>query len=173
MGSYVELASDDYLLQQVGDAKSVTIIGCPYCTNQSIAYVKDMTVIGKSSLGGLLFKPYAVTQEANRIKELLEKRGISANVKTFTLPSWALCWLNQKSRSKIAKACENSDAVVALCCSAGRWGIESALPESVKVIAGVATVGMISAYLSVENGKVVLDKDKTKIVRYKEMKQKA
>ena len=131
-----------------------------------------MSVIGKVSLG-LRFTPYAVTQEANRIKELLEKRGISANVKTFTLPSWALCWLNQKSRSKIAKACENSDAVVAMCCNAGRWGIESALPESVKVIAGVATVGMISAYLSVENGKVVLDKDKTKIVRYKEMKQKA
>ena len=170
MGSYSELASDEYLLQQVGDAKSVTIIGCPYCTNQSIAYVKDMTVIGKSSLGGLLFKPYAITQEADRIKELLEKRGISTNVKTFGLPSNPLCWLNQKTRSKIAKACENSDAVIALCCMAGRWGIESALPDSFKVIAGMATVGTISAYLSVEKGKVVLDKNKTKVVRFKEKK---
>jgi hypothetical protein len=55
LGSFSELASDEYLLQQVGDAKSVTIIGCPYCTNQSIAYAKDMSIIGKTSLGGLIF----------------------------------------------------------------------------------------------------------------------
>jgi hypothetical protein len=167
LGSFSELASDEYLLQQVGDAKSVTIIGCPYCTNQSIAYAKDMSIIGKTSLGGLIFKPYATTQEANRIKELFEQKGISADVKIFGPPtSYALCWLNQKDRNKIAKVCENSDAVV----SAGRWGIESALPESFRVITGMATVGTISAYLSVEKGKVVLDKDKTKVVRLKETK---
>jgi hypothetical protein len=44
------------------------------------------------------------------------------------------------------------------------------LPESFRVIAGMATVGTISAYLSVEKGKVVLDKDKTKVVRLKETK---
>jgi hypothetical protein len=149
------------------------IIGCPYCTNQSIAYAKDMSVIGKSSLGGLLFKPYAVIQEANRIKEMFKEKGISASVKTFGPPtSWALCWLNQKDRKKIAKACENSDAAVALCCSAGREGIKSALPDSFNVIAGMATVGTISAYLSVEKGQVVLDKNKTKVVRFKEMRQK-
>jgi hypothetical protein len=93
-------------------------------------------------------------------------------VKTFGLPSNPLCWLSQKSRSKIAKACENSDATVALCCSAGRWGIESALPESFKVIAGMATVGTISAYLRVEKGKVVLDRSKTKVVRFKERREK-
>jgi hypothetical protein len=128
-----------------------------------------MSVIGKSSLGGLLFKPYAVTQEANRIKEMLESKGISASVKLFGPPSsWALCWLKGKDRSKIAKACENADAAIALCCSAGREGIKTALPESFNVIAGMATVGSITAYLSVQKGQVILDKTKTKVVRFKD-----
>jgi len=72
LGSYSEIANDEYLLQQVGDAKSITIIGCPYCANQSVAYSKGISVIAESSLGGLRGKPYVITHEGNRIKELLE-----------------------------------------------------------------------------------------------------
>ena len=171
MGSYSEIASDAYLLREVGDAQSITIFGCPYCANQSIAYSKDMSVIGKSSLGGLTYKPYAITQEANRIKELFEKKGKSASVKIFGFPTSPLCWLNQKDRSKIAKACENSDVAIALSCNAGSEGIKTAMSEPFKVVPGMATVGTISAYLSNQKGKVILDKTKTKVVRFKEMKQ--
>ncbi len=171
MGSYSELASDAYLLQHVGNEKSVCIIGCPYCANQSIAYSKDMSVIGKSSLGGLTYKPYGVAQEANRIKELFEKKGVSASVKIFGFPTSPLCWLNQKDRNKISKACEKYDAAIALSCNAGSEGIKTALPEPFKVVPGMATVGTIAAYLSIQNGKVILDKTKTKVVRFKEMKQ--
>ena len=78
MTSYSELVSDEYLLQQIGEAKSVSIFGCPYCANQSIALSKGMSVIGKTSFGGIKYTPYAVTQEANRIKDLLES-NISAH----------------------------------------------------------------------------------------------
>jgi len=171
LGTYCELASDAYLLQQVGDAKSITIIGCPYCANQSIAYSKGVSVIGESSFYGLRGKVYVIAEEANRIKELLESKGKSANVKIFGVPHWGLCWQNAKDRSAVAKACENSDAAIALSCYTGCEGIRSALPESFKVIPGMATLGTIFAYLSVEKGKVVLDKAKTKVVRFKEIKQ--
>ena len=74
MTSYCELVSDEYLLQQVGESKSIAIFGCPYCANQSIALSKGMSVIGKTSLGGIKYTPYAVAQEANRIKELFESK---------------------------------------------------------------------------------------------------
>ncbi len=75
MTSYSELVSDEYLLQQAGEAKSIVIFGCPYCANQSVALSKGMSVIGKTSLGGIKYTPYAVAQEANRIKERLEQEN--------------------------------------------------------------------------------------------------
>ncbi len=171
MGSYSELANDGYYLQQVGDAKSVTIIACPYCANQSVAYAKDIANIGQSSLGGLRSKVYVIAQEANRIRDLLKSKGKSAQVKIFGFPHWGLCWQNANDRKAVAKACANSDAAIALSCFAGCEGIRSALPDSFKVIPGMFTVGTISAYLKVEKGKVVLDKAKSKVVRFKEMGQ--
>ncbi len=171
MGSYSEIASDEFLLKEIGESKSVTIIGCPYCANQSIAYSKDIDVIGESTLGGLRSKAYVITEEANRIRELLESKGKAANVKIFGFPHWGLCWQNAKDRNAIAKACTNSDAAIALSCLAGCEGIRSALSNAFKVVPGMFTVGTISAYLSVEKGKIVLDKNKSKIVRFKELGQ--
>jgi hypothetical protein len=171
LGSYSKLGSDAHILQQVGEAKSVTIIGCPYCANQSLAYDKEISVIGESSLGGLRGKTYVIAQEADRIKALLESKGISATVKIFGLPHWGLCWQNGKDRKAVAKACERSEAAIALSCFAGCEGIKSALPESFKVIPAMFNAGTISAYLSVEKGKVVMDKDKTKVHLFKDLKQ--
>jgi hypothetical protein len=171
LGSYSELATDAYLLREVGNGKSVSIIGCPHCANQSIAYAKDISVIGKSMFGGLIYTPYALTEEASRIKELFKTKGISANVKIFSKISSPPCWLHEKERKMIAKTCEHSDAVVTLCCSAGREGIKTALSESFKVVPGMVTVGAITAYLKIQNGKDILDKTRTKVVHFKEMKQ--
>ena len=53
---------------------------------------------------------------------------------------------------------------------AGFGGIKSALPNA-KVVHGVATLGTLAAYLSVEKGKMFLNKDKSKVVRFREMKE--
>jgi len=171
--SYSELASDEYLLQQVGDAKSVSIFGCPYCANQSIALSKGMSAIGKTSLGGIKYTPYTITQEATRIKELFESKGKSANVNIFgPLASNPFCWMTEKGRGKIAKACKKSDAAIALCCNLGLEGVKSALPESFKVIPGMTALGQITAFLSTQKGEIILDKTKTKVFRFKELMQK-
>jgi len=171
--SYSELVSDEYLLEQTGEAKSIVIFGCPYCANQSIALSKGMSVIGKTSLGGIRYTPYAVTQEAERIKELLESKGKSADVQIYgPLASNPFCWMTEKGRSKIAKACENADAAVTLCCNLGRLGIKSAMPDSFKVVSGMNALGQITAYLSSVKGEIILDKDRTKVYRFKELMQK-
>jgi hypothetical protein len=171
LGCYSELASDSFLLEQVGDAKSVIIYGCAFCANQSIAYAKDMSVIGESSLFGLRFKSYGTAKEAERIKELLEKNGKTAQIKFFNLPTSPYCQLNQSDRKKVAKACGDSQAAIALSCIAGCGGIRNALHPSVKVIPGMSTVGTIASYLTVENGHVLLDKDKTRVIRFKQANQ--
>ena len=168
MGCYSELATDTFFLNQVGDAKSVTIFGCGFCANQSIAYKNNIFVIGTSSLGGLRFSCFATSGEANRIKELLEKNGKSVNIKFFGLPTSPYCQLNQNDRKKIVNAAKGSDAAITLSCMAGFGGIRNALPESVKVIPGMTTVGTIASYLTVEGGKVLLDKNRTRVIRFKQ-----
>ena len=168
LGCYSELATDSFLLKQVEDAKSVTIFGCGFCANQSIAYKKDISVIGTSSLGGLRFNCFATSAEAKRIKQLLEENGKTANIKFFGLPTSPYCQLNQNDRKKIVKAAKGSDAAIALSCVAGFGGIRNALPESVKVVPGMTTVGTIASYLTVEGGKVLLDKNRTRVIRFKQ-----
>ena len=77
--AFSELKNDEYLLNQIGEGKTVSIFGCPFCANQSIAISKDISVIGKLSFGGLKYEPYAVTQEANRIKELFKTKGVATD----------------------------------------------------------------------------------------------
>ena len=168
LGSYSEIATDEYILREVGDAKVITIFECPYCANQSVGYAKDISEIGKVSLFGFRFEPYPMGQEANRIKQLLESKGKTANVKFFNLPALPFCQLNQKARNAIVKAFKDSDAAIALSCMAGFVGIKSALPNA-KVVHGMATLGTLAAYLNFENGKVFLDKAKSKVVRFREM----
>ncbi len=168
MGSYSEIATDEYLLREVGDASSITIFECPYCANQSLGYAKDILELGKVSFFGFHFNPYPMGQEANRIRRLLESKGKTVSLKYFNLPNPPFCQLNQKGRSSIVKAFKNSDAAIALSCMAGFGGIKSALPDA-KVVPGMATIGTLAAYLSVEKGKMFLDKDKSKVVRFREM----
>jgi len=104
---------------------------------------------------------------------LLESKGKSANVNIYgPLASNPFCWMTEKGRGKIAKACGKSDAAIALCCNLGREGIKSALPESFKVIPGMTALGQITAYLSSQKGKIILDKNKTQVFRFKELMQK-
>jgi hypothetical protein len=87
LGSYSEIATDAYILREIGEAKNVTIFECPFCANQSVAYAKDKTELGKVSFFGFHFQPYPIEEEANRIKQLLEREGKTANIKYFNLPS--------------------------------------------------------------------------------------
>jgi hypothetical protein len=166
VGSYSEIATDAYILREIGDSKNVTIFECPFCANQSVAYAKDTPELGKISFFGFHFKPYPIEEEANRIKQLLESKGKNVNIKYFNLPSPPYCQMDQKARKAIAQAYGDSDAALALSCMAGFGGIKSALPDA-KVVHGMATLGTLAAYLNTRNGKMYLDKSKSKLVKFK------
>lgn len=172
MGSYSEIATDAYLLREVGDAKKITIFECPYCANQSLGYAKDKPELGKSSFFFFFFDPYPMGEEANRIKNLLESNGKTVNIKYFNLPNPPFCQLNEKARAGIAKAFSDSDTAIALSCMAGFGGIKSAIPNA-KVVHGMATLGTLAAYLTSKDGKMYIDKSKSTVVRFREMDKTA
>ncbi len=168
LGSYSEIASDAYILREVGDAKNVTIYECPYCANQSVAYAKNKSELGKTSFFGFHFQPYPIAQEAERIKQLLEAEQKSVNIVYFNLPNPPFCQLDQKARSGVAKAYKDSDAALVLSCRAGFGGVKSALPNA-KVVHGMATLGTLAAYLTTMNGRMYLDRSKSTVTRFRAM----
>lgn len=165
-GATLRKPRNTYIFREIGDAKNVTIFECPFCANQSVAYAKDKPELGKVSFFGFHFQPYPIAEEANRIKQLLEKQGKTVNIKYFNLPSPPYCQMDQKARKAIAKAFTGSDAALALSCMAGYGGLKSALPDE-KVAHGMATLGTLAAYLKTQGGKMYLDKSKSKLVRFK------
>jgi len=167
MGTYSELLMDENILRGVGDAKSIVILGCPNCANLSIAYSKNITPVGKSSLGGLIYKPYAITQEASRVKTLLENKGKSAKIKIFSRTTSPLCGMREKERRIVTETVKGKDAVITLCCTSGWHGVENAIPKSVKSIPGMKAVGIFYVHLNTEKGNEMLDKEKTKIMYFK------
>jgi hypothetical protein len=107
-------------------------------------------------------------EEASRIKTLLESKGKTVNIKYFNLPNPPFCQLNEKGRSGIAKAFGDSDAAIALSCMAGFGGVKSAIPDA-KVVHGMATLGTLASYLTSKDGKMYIDKSKSRLVRFREM----
>jgi hypothetical protein len=166
MVTYSELIPREAILQGVGDAKKVTIIGCPHCANTSLAYVNNIP-LGKTRGGNLLSmmtsKPTALIQEANSIKELLENRGITTKV-TILGKMMPPCGMNEKGHRKIAKIADGSDCVVALSCICGCVGIKSALPKTLKIFPAMNTLGWIDIFRKVEKGHYFIDKQKSKVI---------
>jgi hypothetical protein len=163
---YSELIPQKAILQGVGEAKKVTIIACSHCANMCIAYAKDIPY-GKSKGSALLSliasKPLAVIKEANSIKELLESKGITAEIKILSklMPP---CGMDERGNKKIAKLSGDSECVIALSCVSGSLGMKNALPKTCKVFPAMNTVGWIETYRKTENGYLVIDKQKSKVI---------
>jgi hypothetical protein len=163
---YSELISKEAILQGVGDAKKVTIIACSHCANMCVAYAKDIPY-GKSRGGALLSlitsKPLAIIQEANDIKLMLESKGITTEIKILSklMPP---CGMNVNADKKIAKLAGDSECVIALSCISGCLGMKNALPKTCKVFPAMNTVGWIETYRKTENGYLVIDKQKSKVI---------
>jgi len=77
------LIPDSKILEEVAGFKSVAIVGCTYCANMSIAYEKNMPAYMVSvdkTTGRTTLLPTAMMEETNRLKNLLEGKGINVRV---------------------------------------------------------------------------------------------
>lgn len=144
MGVYSVLVSDDRILKRIADAKSVVIIGCAACANDSIAYDKDYPlskIIIDEKTGKEKQIPVPINAEANRLRELLESRGINTGIETW----FGVCdvsYEREKQTSELVERCSNVDAVISLSCAGGTLALKKMFPKSIKIIPGMKTVGI-------------------------------
>ncbi len=170
MGAYVVIFSDSKIFKRVAGFKSVVVLGCPGCANASIAYDKGIPlsrILVDKNTGETVEEPVAVMEEANRLKALLESKGINARVEMWPDGPCALSADSDPAYLELADRCTDAEGVVTLCCVGGTLGVKRYLGKTAKIISGMRTVGVFQLYTILDEAKefVCIDKDKSRMIR--------
>jgi hypothetical protein len=172
------LVPDSKIFEEVAGFKSVAMVGCTACANNSIAYEKNLPAYMMSvdkTTGRARLLPMAMMEETNRLKNFLERKGITVRVEIWP----PLCSLThdkalptamggrQWANPELANRCADAEAVIALCCVGGMLGIKKRLGKAVKIIRGMKTVGLSQFYFALDEAKefIHVDKDRSTIIR--------
>lgn len=169
MGVYSVLLPDSKILERVAGFESVVIVGCTVCANSSIAFDKNLTlarVVVDKVTGETTRQSVAVVEEAERLKRLLEEKGIEASVGIMPGPC-ALSAEREAADAELVNRWADAEAVLTLCCAGGTLGIEKLLAKRAKTISGMRTVGSSFSYtvLDEKKGLVYMDREKSKMIR--------
>lgn len=171
------LVPDSKILEEVAGFKSVAIVGCTACANNSIAYEKNLPAYMMSvdkTTGRTTLLPTAMMEETNRLKNFLESKGITVRVEIWP----PLCSVTHEegvptsfggrrwADPELANRCADAEAVIALCCVGGMLGVKKRLGKAVKIIRGMKTVGLSQFYFTLDEAKesIHVDKDRSTII---------
>lgn len=107
-------------------------------------------------------------EEANRLKALLESKGINVRVEMW--PGDAPCFLSNEREQdylELADRCADAEAVITLCCVGGTLGVKRYLGKTAKIISGMRTLGLFQVCIILDEAKgfVYVDKNKSKMFR--------
>lgn len=177
---YCELVSDSKILNSIAGSKSVVILACTGCANPSIAYQKDLPcekIVVKEKMdtrapAHAKRLPFAVVEEANRIRNLLESGGTKTKVVLWEWPcemsSEGVAQLTNSSFSdeELVRVCTNADAIITLMCVEGTLGVRKTLGKSYKIVPGMKSVGRAFFYFTLDESKqfTVIDKGRSFII---------
>jgi hypothetical protein len=158
MAVYINIKDDESILKLLEKHRSILIIGCSECTNISLAYKKGEKLMIKSNDN---FIPYAIYQETERLKYLLEQNG-----KLVFIEIEKPCELNDKKLYNNSTNRVDIDAILSLSCMVGTLGILKTVGQSISVIAGADTIGLIQPFILYDKDKSIhIDKIKSSVVR--------
>ena len=174
---HTALVPDLKIIEEVAGFKSVAIVGCTACANNSIAYEKNLPAYMMSvekTTGRTRLLPMAMMEETNRLKNFLESKGINVRVELWP----PMCSLThekglptamggrQWADPELANRCADAEAVIALCCVGGMLGVKKRLGKAAKIIIGMKTVGLSQFYFTLDKAKefIHIDKDRSTVV---------
>ena len=132
MPIYCEPLSDEKIIERLDESKSVLIIGCGSCANVSYNIYRG----GTEPLASIMKKPLSILKEAERLKNLLIKKGFRSDA----VVNPGLCVQNKKT-AKLNNMVDQYDELLILGC---KGGIDTFADSDKKVIAGMQLKGFKS-----------------------------
>jgi len=169
MAVFSVMIPDGKLLKAVNGYKHVVIAGCGGCANDSLAYEKNVPLRMRfdDHMGHNMPEPDVMRAEVERLKGVLKMGGNHVT----TVIGMGMCALSEDENPaefNWVQACRGADAVVAVTCVAGIIGMKTILGNSVKIIPGMKTTGVLFSYFrssGAEPGQVYIDREKSSCMR--------
>jgi hypothetical protein len=171
MAVYSIVLPDSTILKRVNGLKSVLIVGCGACLNDSLGFSTDRplarVVIDKNT-GATDILPLLIDDELQRIKTLFENNGISTRTES-TIPLCEISFMTEPFISNLSKHSTEAEAIISVSCSVGTLALKKQLGKVFKIISVTKTLGIfqVSKFLDESREFVYLDKSKSTIIKFK------
>jgi len=163
MGVHTEVLSNAEIIKKSNGFKTIVILGCGACANESLAYLKTSIISKKiPDYEGINHRiPYAVTCEMQRIAGVLRKNGHDVKILTINVyGEKTLCVLDDNDLITLKNVIPLGDVIFALCCPSGEMGIRQILGNSISIISIVRVIGTLYCHFDedIETQKIVKKK---------------
>jgi hypothetical protein len=172
MAVYSIIVPDSKILRGVTGLKSAVVVGCPSCVNDSLAYVRDYplaSIVINDNSGKTTYLPILIVEELNRLRNLLESKGMSVRSEMLSAP----CQLSNEREPEMSyfvNRCNEAEAVISLCCAGGNLVMKRNLSKAIKVVPAMKTIGLYQIYKVIDEtrGFVYIDKNRSTTIRFRE-----
>ncbi len=163
---YCEARAENSVVQDLGNVRSVLIVGCAGCANTSVYLQNSPDGSAMMTLTPTGFHPVPMQNAVDSLQRRLADKGWRVASWLGKYPTGLLCVLDKRCRSKIIKRCEGYDAVITLCCDGGTRSMKNIL-NGKRVIPAMEATGLITAVMksNLIFTKMSIDKDSVDIVR--------
>jgi len=141
---------------EAAGARKIFMVCCAYCTAIGYALKKetDFPAYVSFSFKGLNVAP--LTDEIDRLTQLLEERGLHA--KGSYTPLGFPCFPFPYMSKRYEKKSRGADTILALACENAKLNIQNALGNEKKVIATMKYKGYARAGMVIKRGTIAIDK---------------
>ncbi len=161
MAIYSETRPDEDILNELGDVRSVLILGCSMCANTVYSLKKDLP-LRRTSVRGLM--AIGTNHEIGRISSILSRQGVRVESIPSISPFALCCGLEKISCQYLARKSRDVDKVVALCCEAGQGNIAKNVCGK-QVVGTLNAKGLIRVKTYRDGGRVLVDNQSVSITR--------
>lgn len=171
MAVYSIVLPDSTILKRVNGLKSVLIVGCGACLNDSLGFSTDRPlarVVTDENTGTTDALPLLIDDELKRIKLLLENNGMRTRVES-TIPVCEISFITEPFISNLSKYSAEAEAIISVSCSVGTLALKKQLGKVFKIISVTKTLGIfqVSKFLDESGEYVYLDKVQSTILKFK------
>ena len=137
---------DQDVAGKVAGLRSALIVPCNLCPAVTVATRENRPFMRffRNPVKSAPFEEYLETLQS-RLKEI----GVSTTVFRSNLyHQWFMCMWTSRRRKKLEKQAQGYDAVIVLGCDSATETVRDVVPDGVKVLEGMKTVGIMNGKLS-------------------------
>jgi len=164
---YCEERPENEVVQDLGGAKSIIMVGCAGCANTSVYLQNAPTGSPMMTLTPTGFHPVAMKDAMDRLECLLSGKGVRVASYLGKYPTGLLCVPDKRGRSKIISRCQGYDTIITLCCDGGTRSMEKIL-KGRNIVPAMKARGLITALMksNLIFTKIFIDKNSVDIVKF-------